>query len=172
MISVERKPTTDLSKSTIPIDSLTVTPPQTQNATSTSTHQLVSEIRNIYVSLSKLSSLAPLEPVNTLLTQLVNLCVIPYSAKFTSYFFSIPGVESLCTNLRPLCSEAEAELERYWARRMLDNLSKRKTPEKRIFPSFISESESDEYVQQLRTHLQLTFCKPSPTTKTTSTSPA
>jgi nicotianamine synthase len=124
MAAVERKPTTELSKPTTPVNSLIVTPPVTPNATSTSAHQLVSEIRNIYTSLADLSSLAPSGQVNTLLTRLVNLCIVPYSAEFTAYFLNIPSVESLCMKLRPLCSEAEGELENHWARRMLDTLGK------------------------------------------------
>jgi nicotianamine synthase len=124
MAAVERKPTTELSKQTTPVNSLIVTPPVTPNATSTSAHQLVSEIRNIYTSLADLSSLAPSGQVNTLLTRLVNLCIVPYSAEFTAYFLNIPSVESLCMKLRPLCSEAEGELENHWARRMLDSLGK------------------------------------------------
>jgi hypothetical protein len=123
MATIERKSTATLSKSTIPVESLTVTPPVTPNATSTAAHQLVSEIRNIYTVLSELSSLAPSEQVNSQLTRLVNLCVVPYGAEFTAYFFRIPSVESLCSNLRPLCSEAEGELEKFWAKRMLDDLS-------------------------------------------------
>jgi nicotianamine synthase len=124
MADIERKTTTHQSKSTTPVDSvLAVTPPVTPNATSTAAHRLVSEIREIYTVLSGLSSLAPSEQVNSLLTQLVNLCVVPYSTEFTSCFFRIPGIESLCSNLRPLCSEAEGELEKFWAKRMLNDLS-------------------------------------------------
>ena len=123
MTTIERKPTAELSKPTTPVGSLTVTPPITPNATSTAAHQLVSEIRDIYTVLNELSSLAPSDQVNSLLTRLVNLCVVPYSAEFTSYFFRIPAVESLCSNLRPLCSEAEGELEKFWAKRMLNDIS-------------------------------------------------
>jgi nicotianamine synthase len=123
MATIERKTTVELSKPNTPVDSLVVTPPVTPNATSTVAHQLVSEIRNIYTVLSELSSLAPSEQVNSVLTRLVDLCVVPYSAEFTSYFFRIPGIEGLCSNLRPLCSEAEGELEKFWAKRMLEDLS-------------------------------------------------
>ncbi|CAN9189443.1 unnamed protein product [Alternaria alternata] len=124
MAYIERKTTTQQSKPTTPVDSvLAVTPPVTPNATSTAAHRLVSEIREIYTVLSGLSSLAPSEQVNSLLTQLVNLCVVPYSTEFTSCFFRIPGIESLCSNLRLLCSEAEGELEKFWAKRMLNDLS-------------------------------------------------
>lgn len=125
--TIDRKITspssTELSKSATPVEPLGVTPPTTPNTNSTAAHQLLSEIRDIYTTLAELNSLAPSDTVNTLLTRLVNLCVVQYSTDFTAYFFRIPGVESLCANLRPLCSEAEGELEGYWAKRMLNELS-------------------------------------------------
>ncbi|KAL1798178.1 hypothetical protein ACET3X_002215 [Alternaria dauci] len=137
MATIERKTTTSLSKPTTPVDSvLAVTPPATPNATSTAAHRIASEIREIYTVLSGLSSLAPCEQVNSLLTKLVNLCVVPYSTEFTSYFFRIPGIEGLCSNLRPLCSEAEGELEKHWAKRMLNDLDKQQQQTSSILQTF------------------------------------
>ncbi|RAR02611.1 nicotianamine synthase [Stemphylium lycopersici] len=130
MATTERTSATELTKPTASVESLAVTPPVTPNATNTSAHQLVSEIRDIYTTLNELSSLAPSDPVNTLLTRLVNLCVVPYSAEFTTCFFQIAGVEALCAKLRPLCSEAEGELEKYWAERMLAELANKSTNKK------------------------------------------
>ena len=166
MATTERKPAAELSKSTTPVSSLTVTPPVTPNATSTTAHQLVSEIRNIYTVLSELSSLAPSEQVNSLLTRLVNLCVVPYSAEFTTYFFRIPGVESLCSNLRPLCSEAEGELEQFWAKRMLNDLGSKYN----LTMQHYSSTGSLNHHQQDNNHLK-PFFERSHTTKTTSISP-
>ncbi|KAG9194046.1 hypothetical protein G6011_04081 [Alternaria panax] len=137
MATIERKPTTEASKPTSPVDAvLTVTPPVTPNTTSSAAHQLVSEIRNIYTVLSEISSLAPSDQVNSLLTRLVNLCVVPYSAEFTAYFFRIPGIESLCSNLRPLCSEAEGELERFWAKHMINHFSTRQQRPSSVLQTF------------------------------------
>ena len=107
------------SKAAAPAEALAMTPPTTPSTLSSSVHQLVSEIRDIHTKLSELSSLAPSEQVNTLLTRLVSLCVVPYSTEFTTYFFKISSVEQLCDKLRPICSAAEGELEKYWAKRML-----------------------------------------------------
>jgi nicotianamine synthase len=96
-----------------------VTPPRTPTALTTSAYKLLSEIREIHETLSALTSLAPGDPVDQLLTRLVNLCIVPYSAEFTEYFFNISGVASLCEELRPLCATAEGELEKYWANRMI-----------------------------------------------------
>lgn len=85
-----------------------------------SAHQILSEIRDIYQALLQLDSLAPSLAVNTLLTRLVNLCITPYSEILSSYFFSINGVEDLCIKLRPICSQAEGELERYWAEKIVE----------------------------------------------------
>ena len=111
--------TTTLSKANTAAEVLDMTPPSMPSTFSSSTHQLLSEIRDVYTILSELSSLVPSETVNTLLTRLVDLCVAPYSTEFTTYFFKIPGVEELCEKLRSICSVAEGELEQYWAKLML-----------------------------------------------------
>ncbi|KAH7377338.1 Nicotianamine synthase [Pyrenochaeta sp. MPI-SDFR-AT-0127] len=103
--------------------STSITPPTTPNPTRTSAHELLAEIQKIHSSLAACSSLAPGDEINTLLTYLVNLCIKSYSVEFTSYFFSIPGIEDLCQKLRPLCSESEGELESFWAKRMTEATS-------------------------------------------------
>jgi nicotianamine synthase len=91
------------------------TPPRTPTVTATSAQTLASEVRDIYHTLSELPDLAPGDKVNNLLTRLVNLCIIPYSHEFVSYFFGIDGMHTLCEQLRPLCATAEGELESFWA---------------------------------------------------------
>lgn len=122
MTTTQIPSTTNVSKPAPLAKTLTVTPPVTPNGTSAAAHQLVAEIRDIHSKLGELSSLAPSHQVNTLLTRLVNLCVVPYSAEFTTYFFNISDVEQLCDKLRPICSEAEGELEKFHAERMLKEL--------------------------------------------------
>jgi hypothetical protein len=99
--------------------SYTCTPPRTPTATTTSAHKLFSEIQEIYIALSTLSTLEPGEQVNHLLTRLVHLCIVPYNAEFTTNFFSIHGITELCDSLRPLCATAEGELEKHWASRII-----------------------------------------------------
>ena len=96
------------------------TPPRTPTLTATSAQTLASEIRGIHHALSGLPDLAPGDKVNTLLTRLVNLCIVPYSHDFVAYFFGIDGIQILCEQLRPLCAMAEGELERYWAKKMVE----------------------------------------------------
>jgi nicotianamine synthase len=93
----------------------TVTPPRTPTATAVSARTLMSEIRSIHHALTELPNLKPGTQINALLTQLVSLCVVPYSSEFTTYFFNIDGATELCEQLRPLCAAAEGELESYWA---------------------------------------------------------
>ena len=109
---------TDLPEATTLAEALEVMS-LTTPSTRSSAHQLFSEIRDIYTTLTELSSLAPSETVNTLLTRLVNLCVAPYSTEFTTCFFKIPGAEELCERLRSICSTAESELEKYYVKQML-----------------------------------------------------
>jgi nicotianamine synthase len=96
------------------------TPPRTPTALATSAQALASEIRNIHHSLSELPDLAPGDRVNSLLTRLVSLCVIPYSDEFVAYFSNIEGIDTLCKKLRPLCATAEGELEKFWARKIVN----------------------------------------------------
>lgn len=101
------------------LESRAVTPPTTPTPVSASAHQLLSHIRCIYQELSGLTNLEPCEHINSLLTRLVNLCITPYSQEFSDCFFNIDGADALCHSLRPLCANAEGELERYWANRIL-----------------------------------------------------
>lgn len=101
----------------------TITPPQTPTATTVSAHKLFVEIQEIHTNLSNLLSLAPGGQVDELLTRLVGLCIHPHSADFISNFFSIHGVSDLCSSLRPLCGAAEGELEKYWAGRIIRQVS-------------------------------------------------
>jgi len=97
------------------------TPPRTPTLTATAVQALAAEIRDIHHALSELSDLRPGDKINSLLTRLVNLCVVPYSTEFVDYFFNIEGVPSLCEQLRPLCAAAEGELERFWASNILES---------------------------------------------------
>lgn len=114
------KPTPDcLRPQKIHTISPAATPPRTPTALASSVHELFHEIRDICDSVSTLPSLAPGEQINQLLTRLVGLCVLPYSAEFIKCFFSISDVAGVCEQLRPICAVAEGELERYWARRII-----------------------------------------------------
>lgn len=123
MAAIEEKgiaPKTDLAR---PQHTHTITPnttpPRTPTALASSVHELFHEIRDIYNKVSTLPSLAPGEQINQLLTRLVSLCIISYSAEFTRCFFDIDGVADLCKRLRPICAAAEGELEKHWAKRII-----------------------------------------------------
>lgn len=96
------------------------TPPRTPTLNATAARTLASEVRDIHHALSVLPDLEPGDEINTLLTRLVSMCVIPYNADFVDYFFSIDGIETLCKELRTLCATAEGELERFWASKIID----------------------------------------------------
>ena len=81
--------------------------------------ELITELRTIYDTLKTLPSLAPGAKINSLLTNLVNLCVQPYGKQLILDVFGKEGVDTLCMNLRQLCSTAEGELEHYWARQII-----------------------------------------------------
>ncbi|KAF2708055.1 Nicotianamine synthase [Pleomassaria siparia CBS 279.74] len=95
------------------------TPPSTPTAMSTDAHAFVEEVRTIYSALIVLPDLAPGQQINALLSRLVYLCIEPRGEDLADYVMEIEGVEELCEKLRPLCAEAEGELERHWAERMI-----------------------------------------------------
>lgn len=95
------------------------TPPRTPTLSATAAQTVVSEIRDIHYALSELSDLKPGEKINSLLTRLVSLCVVPYSTEFVNYFFNLKGMSKLCEKLRPLCAAAEGELEKFWASKII-----------------------------------------------------
>jgi nicotianamine synthase len=105
------------------------TPPRTPTTTASRAHEIFSEIQDINTTLSSLSSLAPGEQTNDLLTRLVHLCIAPYPPSLTTDFFTIPSTTSLCTSLRPLCATAEGLLESHWAHLITHSaLTTRKSP--------------------------------------------
>ncbi|KAJ4368576.1 hypothetical protein N0V86_009483 [Didymella sp. IMI 355093] len=112
---------TRLGKHTSTTTTSLQTPPRTPTLNATAAQALASEIHDIHHALSELPDLRPGDKVNTLLTRLVSLCVIPYGTDFVTYFFNIGGVATLCEKLRPLCATAEGELERFWASKIIDD---------------------------------------------------
>lgn len=105
-------------------NTLLQTPPRTPTLNATAVQTLASKIRDIHHALAELPDLRPGDKVNTLLTRLVSLCVIPYSSEFINYFFNIDEMHVLCEKLRPLCATAEGELERFWASKIVDESSR------------------------------------------------
>ncbi|CBX91401.1 hypothetical protein IAQ61_010759 [Plenodomus lingam] len=95
-----------------------ITPPRTPTATSTAAHKVLAEIQSIYNGLVKLNSLAPGPQINDLLSRLVDLCVLPYSTNLSEEILRLCASSNLCERLRPICAEAEGELESYWAQRI------------------------------------------------------
>jgi hypothetical protein len=95
-------------------------PPATPIIMDSSVHDLTDELHHILTALKQLPNLAPGPQVNTLLSRLVDLCAEPYSEDFANEVLEISGTQTLASALRPICAEAEGELERHWARRMLD----------------------------------------------------
>ncbi|KAF1846284.1 Nicotianamine synthase [Cucurbitaria berberidis CBS 394.84] len=121
MTTVFKLTTTNLSQAPAPSQHSATTPLTTPTELALSAHQLFTEIESIYNELRTIASLAPRDRVNNLLTRLVSLCISPHSTTFMSHFSSILGVKELCADLRPLCAAAEGELERHWARRIIDS---------------------------------------------------
>ena len=112
---------TKISKRTSTTSTSIQTPPRTPTLTATGAQALAAEIGDIHHALSELPDLRPRDKINSLLTRLVSLCVVPYSTEFVDYFLNIEGILSLCEKLRPLCATAEGELERFWASKIMQD---------------------------------------------------
>lgn len=69
---------------------------------------LISQIMQIHTTISKLESLRPSKQVNTLLTHLVKLCILPSSVEIEA----LPQeVKTMRESLIPICGKAEGLLE-------------------------------------------------------------
>nr|AFK44477.1 unknown [Medicago truncatula] len=69
---------------------------------------LISQIMQIHTTISKLESLRPSKQVNTLLTHLVKLCILPSSIEIEA----LPQeVKTMRESLIPICGKAEGLLE-------------------------------------------------------------
>ncbi|KAL6707005.1 hypothetical protein ACN47E_004955 [Coniothyrium glycines] len=95
------------------------TPPRTPTGRTTAAYQLLTRIQSSYDALEQLPSLAPGERVNTILTDLVDLCIQPLSGEQLTQLLGMNQAIALFRRLRPLCAMAEGELEQYWARRII-----------------------------------------------------
>jgi nicotianamine synthase len=115
-----------------------LTPPSTprHDTTAPSSQKLTVKIQNIHEALKRCTSLAPSDTVNDLLTRLVTLCIVPYDDSTTTSFFSHPGSNELCLSLRRICSEAEGELETFWAREITALAQQHQGALYKQFPSF------------------------------------
>ncbi|PIA28635.1 hypothetical protein AQUCO_06800063v1 [Aquilegia coerulea] len=81
---------------------------------------LIAEVTQIHSSIGKLESLRPSKQVNSLFTQLVNLCTLPSSINITN----LPSeVQLMRESLIQLCGRAEGLLELHFAN-LLVNVSR------------------------------------------------
>lgn len=81
--------------------------------------RLATEIREIYADISGLADLKPRAGVNALFSRLVDLCIKPRNERVVRAVLEDTDVQFLTPRLRQLCSDAEAELERFWANEIL-----------------------------------------------------
>ncbi|KAF9732717.1 nicotianamine synthase [Paraphaeosphaeria minitans] len=110
------------------VDTPVSTPPPTPTPATAAAQDLYREIRSIYQQLAPLTSLAPCDCVNALLTRLVTLCVQPYSPDIVDHFYRIDAATALCHDLQNLCAIAEGELERHWAQKILQDAGPHAAP--------------------------------------------
>jgi hypothetical protein len=85
--------------------------------------ELIAEILEIFGSLAAEADLQPRKAVNDKFGSLVNLCIKPRENCVVSAVLSDPSVQEIAPQLRELCSEGEANLETFWAHRIIDAIS-------------------------------------------------
>ncbi|OCL13483.1 Nicotianamine synthase [Glonium stellatum] len=81
--------------------------------------QVAEEIVGIYNDLVVMADLRPGKEVNSLFSRLVEICVKPRNDKVVDAVLENKQIKRLAPQLRQICSNAEAELEGFWANRIL-----------------------------------------------------
>ncbi|KXJ89601.1 Nicotianamine synthase [Microdochium bolleyi] len=76
---------------------------------------IVDSIVEAHGQLTTLPSLAPGEPINTILTRLVSTCCEIHAPEVITAVLSTAVVQELLPSLRQLCGESECHLETHWA---------------------------------------------------------
>lgn len=78
---------------------------------------LAQRLHHVHEQLHGLGSLAPSPSVNALFSELVHLC----SACGSDHVLDHPSVQAIAPSLQRMCARGEYELEREWARRVIDS---------------------------------------------------
>src|ERR1700744_4601373 len=86
--------------------------------------EIAAEVLEIFNSLTGEADLQPRKEVNEKFSSLVNLCIKPREACIVSAVLNDPSVQAIAPQLRELCSEGEACLETFWARRIIETISR------------------------------------------------
>jgi nicotianamine synthase len=87
----------------------------------TSAAGVIARIRDLHEALLARPHLVPEPATNELFGALVSLAIDPAAARDADAVLGDPAVERLLPSLRRLCAEGEFELERSWARRIVDH---------------------------------------------------
>lgn len=82
---------------------------------------IVESICSVYERLASLRELKPSAEVNSLFGQLVATCIQQHPTGLASQIFANKRIRLITPWLRQLCSKGEGELERFWARKILND---------------------------------------------------
>ncbi|KAI7858658.1 Nicotianamine synthase [Circinella umbellata] len=83
---------------------------------------LINEIKRIYHGLASSRSLEPSDSINTLFTELVNLCISHRDPDLARIVLKDSKIQKLTPHLRSLCATGEYLLERQWANKLITPL--------------------------------------------------
>jgi nicotianamine synthase len=86
----------------------------------TSAAAVVAEVRALHQALLARPHLLPEPATNDLFSRLVSMVIDPAAARDADAVLGDPAVQRLLPSLRCLCADGEFELERSWARRIVD----------------------------------------------------
>jgi nicotianamine synthase len=87
----------------------------------TSAAVVIAQVRALHEALLARPHLAPATGTNELFGRLVSLAIDPAAARDADAVLGDPAVARLLPSLRGLCADGEFELERSWARRIVDH---------------------------------------------------
>jgi hypothetical protein len=92
-----------------------------RDRTTSETAEIVDELVSLFNKIASLPDLKPCLATNTLFDRLVTLCVKPHSSVVSGQVLENKRIRAVIVRLRQICSKSEGELERHWARRILQS---------------------------------------------------
>jgi nicotianamine synthase len=96
-----------------------MTPTTTKMTIDAEARRITDEVVSLVNALASSPSLKPCPDINQLFSRLVSLCIKPYSSSLACQVLQNKQIQRLTPRLRQICSEGEGELEKYWARKII-----------------------------------------------------
>ncbi|SZE99901.1 unnamed protein product [Blumeria hordei] len=92
--------------------------PEKQTTENAEANILIKKLLHIYAQLAARTDLRPCSEVNSLFSELVEVCTQTVSDRVTNLVLENPRIREIRVEFRRLCSQAECHLESYWSDRI------------------------------------------------------